>query len=660
MRRVVIILMFFITHCHVFSQSIPAFSPDSLLSRFERQLYAISIEKGELIPVYFVQLDDLKIRLDTISAQIKQIYPSDNQMITRIRKVRNFFDSLQPLILEKMQRIDLVFYEEAIKSRNRTDTSHANSLFIRSLQHNPGFGPAAYELIKLNLHPNKYADAVNYYEQYGCSIDSFSNPYYYNLIHGLAPAILDNIIAGSAVMIQKDLPADAFGILKIADYFNTQHPTPSGLEKTTKAYSDAYTGMYLSLVTIAERAFTAKKWELARNYYSQAQQYQQQNAAYVTDDRQSREGLEKTNEAAKKKIISKKKPRKSKHKGRKRRAPTTQRHKATKPSRIKPVKTPDIQVDTMARYYLSLADSSLKHQRYHESLSWCDSAARINEQRKSLADTLISRISALSARRIILDTVYSAYFLAWKNDLDKAEQILSMATTYQTRYFLNQDKEVASAVTELRDRIKDRKCFTARSDFEASVYRALSRFIRSEFLEGSDFLHKARIIYNESKDCGLSDTMLVKVSLQYQGLIRWQEHWNEARQAWSVKDYKLFYRAYDSSYRVFLTEHLSSKGLTMKPLLQYLEGIGDVEASSEIASVYLTDGKLEESWALLKHLKNNAREFRPSDSLMILLGESMAQDDRSKGEKRWIRELKSSGSYFRKAKKSYFRALKKT
>lgn len=631
---------------------------DSALSKLERLLYTINPEKGDLIPVYFVQLDDLNLRIDTLNNSLTNIDPGDHILHHRLAKARAYFDSIRPIILTKMEKIELVLYEEALKARNSGDTARATSLFIKSLQHNPSYAPAAYELIKLNLTPGTSDLAVQYYESYGVPIDSGSNAYYYNLIRNLAPQVLDNIIASSGRLISQGLPSDALNTLKDADHFNALHHPVSGDEKIKKAYIEAHKGMYNSLITIAERAYGAKKWDLANYYYEQARQYQLSNSAFLPDNLASQQGIEKTLAASEKHFLLDKKPHKPKRTGRKRRTVAYHRHYIPKARKAKSLPVVSPPQDTLVSFYVMLADSSLNHKLYLSSLRWCDSAAAINQIKHSLDEKAIEDRYAKAARIIILDTVHSAYFLAWKNELDEALGTLSMAKKYQHRYYLQNDTEVNTALTELENRIVDRQCFTARSDYEASVYRALSQFIRSNFLEGRDFLVKARLVYNNNRACGFSDSLLRNTEQQYQGLIRWQEHWNEAKQAYSVKNYALFCAEYEAAYTVFLDEKLNNKGLNLHPLVQYIDDQKDVDAGREIAFVYLRTDKLDEAWQLMVMLKSNGIKPGNIEALMNETGKYLALKDLTQHDFTWLNKIKSSGSWFKKVKKSYFRTLK--
>ena len=635
----------------------PLFFSDSLFSRFEKQLYSLNPENGEFIPVYFVQLDDLSAHLDTFTGKSKKTDLNNLSLQKRIQQARNYFDSIQPIILEKMRHIDLVFYEEALKARSNADTNKAISLFIKSLQHNPGYGPSAYELIRLSLTPGRYIDNTQYFENYAAKIDSSGNPYYYNLIHNMIPAVLDNIIAGSNVFITAGLPSDALEALKLADYFHAAHPSPEGSQKIKNAYSAAHTGMYQSLITIADRALSARKHELAQYYYQKAGDYQQQHAGFIVSNELSASGLIKAGQLAQVKDspVPKKLTRK-KHHGRKHISRPVSRHKGRKILDVK--QKPEKQEDTLTRFYLKKADTCFRQGKYPESLGWCDSSMRINQLKRAIADSLIIKKYQSAAKRIILDTVYAAYFLAWKNNLDKAGRILQMGKDYQLKYFLSRDDDVNDVLKELENRIKDRKCFTAVSDYEASVYRALSRFIRSDFLEGRDFLQNAGKILENNQECGISDTLLRKTYQQYQGLIHWQEHWQESKQALSVKNYPQFYQEYDSAYRVYQSEKLINKGLIMRSIIDYLEQLNDQDAIGSVTGYCLDNNSLTESWALLNLLKTGNAPRSDWEALLVKTGVGLAKDDAKNNDTRWLQHLKSGGKWYKMAKKAYFRTLK--
>ncbi len=629
---------------------------DSLLVKFERQLYTLDPEKGDQIPVYFVQLDDLRSRLGELNLQEQEI--NDTALQKRLQKASYYFDSIQRIVLEKMKRIELVMYEEGLKAKTKGDTDYASTLFIRSLQHDPAFAPSAYELIKINLSPVRSLSCAEHFERYGKYIDSADNPYYYSLFRGLTSQVLDNILVYNSYLINRGLSADALSLLKEAVYFNRSHPSVNGDNKINNAYSLAHQGMYQSLITIADRAFSSRKWELANYYYAQARDYQQSNPAFIPNAALAQRGLENTASASRQKVITEKKQKKSKYSRRKKKGRHRHYKKTITPARKKPAIIAQPVKDTLVIHYLSLADSSLKQQDFIKSLQWCDSAQMHNTASKTVPEPSIRSRYAAAARVIVLDSLQSAYFLTWKNEIEPANRVLGLAKAYQQKYFLSDDQGVIRGIADLDERIRERQCFTAKADFEANIYRALSKFIRSDFLEGRDFLVKAQHIKNASPGCKLPDSLLQATLSQYSGLIHWQEHWNEAKQAWSVNNFQVFLTQYDSAFTIHQKEKLSAKGLQMKPLLNYLHDQQNMDAYREIAGIYLTDNKLDNAWELIKILKTEYSKPRQLESLLSKTGNLMALNDINHGNQYWKKILQSSGTWFKAARKTYKKTLR--
>lgn len=633
---------------------------DSSFVKFEKQLYSINPENGDQIPVYFVQLDDLQQAILDFSESLKnQAGDTINSFYTRWIKAKHYLDSIKPLITGKMGRIDLVLYDEALKYANKGDTAYASQLFIQSLRHNPLYAPAAYELVHIHLKPGSAHLAAFYLDQYSGSVDSALNPYYFGLLKTLAEQVLDNMIAWSNIQIHLDLPLDALEFLEEAISFNDKHPSPLGKEKLQQVVKLAHQGMYSSLLRIGDKALTYKKWDLAEHYYTQAKLYRQENSKYLEDDKAWQKGLEKITAEAERTFLlaSQPKPVKyKKHHGR-HREHRYSKVKPKKPARIIPAEAAP---DTLVAFYLKHEDSCFVKQDYYVALRWCDSAVAANLSRKAVSDSLVRSRYRRSARIIILDSVHSAYFLAWKNDRIHAGTILNTSRQYQLKYYLAEDKEVTSAISELDRRLHESLCFSAKSAYEEANYRALSQFMRGNFLEGKDFLDNAKATYLANPTCQLTDSMRINLENKYHGLILWQGYWKEAQQALSVKNYPLFYRQYSESYNTYKSYTIENKGIRFSDLLSFIKNQKDRSLTLECISLSLKNNKLDDAWFLINLLKEDKCKPVILAGQLADCGKQMALDDRKNGNSDWLLLLKKSGRWFHLIKKSYIREIKAT
>lgn len=660
LQRIIIVLLSIFFPLLCFPQLSEQISnKDSSFLKFEKQLYNIKPDKGSLIPVYFVQLDDFQQTITDYGVRFTaQSLINENDFLSRWEKAKHYFDSIKPLITAKMASIDLVLYNEALQSINTADTSLAAQTFLQSLSYNPSYAPAAYELVKMHLKPANSFQAAVYLDQFGKALDSASNPYYFILFKALAEKVLDSMLVYAQKQNKLSLPLDALALLNTAKAFQDKHPSPFGEEKLRQAFTLSHQGMYASLLHIANKALELRKLDLADYYFHQAKQYRQENSNFLEEDWASSKGLERTRTEAEKKISL---SHQTKHK---KQTKHHRKKKFPKSSAAKPVTTLPTQAakqvnDTVLNYFLQLEDESFTKQQYYTALNWCDSAYTTNLVKKSIHDTVIRSRYIRSARRIILDSLHSAYFLAWKNDLPHARNILTFSKEYQQKYYLARDKEVNFSIAELESRIQESHCLSTRSLYNENIYRAISQFFRGNYLEGNDYLEAAKTIYLSNQDCRLSDTLRVDLLNRYQGLIQWQTHWKEARQALSVKNHTLFYHEYHAASAVYNTEKLENKGIQFSNLLTFIENQKEPALLLTCLDESLRLERLDEAWELLRLLRENRYSARSLTTQLTVFGKQTEEQDRKNGNTDWLKRLEQSASFYNIAKKSYIRTRKK-
>ncbi len=628
--------------------------PDSTFRSLQQKIFSIAPDSVTLIPVYYIQLDDIQNQLDQYCNTAP---PTVDSLLTGCLRCRARFDSVRTLVVQRMKKIDLVFHDEAVKLKLNGDSSGAEDLLLRSLQYNPSFAPSSFELVSLLLRPNSAMKAGTYYSRFAPLIDT-TNGYYLNLFRELAEQVLDNLVAQAQILVNSNLTFDALDGVQFADDFQKHFPSPGSDGKINLARKQAHQGMYDSYIYMAQRALHSRKYELADQYFKVARDYQKQHAEFIPSEEAWKTGIAKAEaprtepDPIKKPVVRKSVHSRWKHKKKHGR---TRYYKPPAPV----VKAPVLPKDTLVRFYLDRCLFFLKQQDLWSAVSAFDSAFSVNHRIKAMDDKRITDTVTRLVKPVLLDTTRSAYYLTWKNELALSGNILQAATQWQQHFRLMEDPEVREALQELSQRIREKECFNLSAAYETEVNRAQSQFLRGRYLEGQDHLQEAEKILATDTICPLSDTLVRKVRKNYQGLIEWETHYKSYRQALSVKDYLTFVDSYTLMLVAIDTWDLPSKGLARKDLLPFVLQLNDQEVSVGYAGIMLARDRLDDVTAILQSLPPGEPITQQIRELCDETGRKMAVEDANNHSGYRKLQLKQADHLLRLVKKSYIRHSKK-
>ncbi|MCX6271576.1 MAG: hypothetical protein NTU44_10215, partial [Bacteroidetes bacterium] len=618
-------------------------------------------DNAEMIPVYFIQLDEMGNGLDSLAERItstEKTGPDTLQL--RLNKVKQYFDSIKSLITGKMQKIDLVLYENGLSAFHLGDTLKADKLLNLALQHNPTYAPALYELIRIHLFPPDALLAEKYLDKAIQRIDSATNPYYFDLFLKTEKPVFDNLLSLAGIYTTRGQFPEALDMLSNAGEFLKKYPRVDGKTALTGAYKNIHQNTYDSYLMFASKARTARRWDLARHFYSEALKYQQLHEEFLPLAITQKNNIDKTLDEEEKSFLLKEKETKPLVVKTKKPSRKHWKYMSGKKrlKRHRKMAIPLPPKDTLVTYCLNRSGMLYLHGEYQPALKMADSALMVNKTKKSMPDSVIQRAIARAAKPLILDSVHAAYFTAWKNDIKLATSVLENGKAAQAGNFLQNDADVSETLAELEKRIQERICFNALSDYEAEVYRAMSCFSKGTFLEGKDNLDNARKIITTNPACHIRDTLLQKTEKQYDGSILWQKYWLEARQALSEKNYPAFFNNYTLAYKVFADERLDRKGIIFSSPLVFIDNQKNMELSVWAVAYYLDAEQVSPSWILLNSLKEQGTDAATLKTLLEKAGRQMAGEDNKTGDIHWLLRLKDGGRWYSVAKRSYLRTRK--
>ncbi len=625
--------------------------PDSL-EILEKMVNSLSIDKAENIPVGYIQLDLIRERLNRLS---REDSPGDrgvqSERNTRLNRVVRKFDSISPLIIASMARIDLALYEDGLATLREHDSAAAARLFEMSLNYNKAFAPSAYSLISLYNTPEQAEKAAALFDRHMKDVSALENDYYRNLFQVLAGQVLDSLLRQARRLGAMNLPFDAVQLVATADSFAQRHSIAEAADRISETQTAVHRAMYESYLRIADKAMQNRKQELAASYYTRAGAYLNTHAAMAGSDKRWEEGLA----AASKPPPAEPAVKPKKKKGRHRTARAT-----TIPARKTPAATQasvQAATDTMLSYHLTQSALAAAEGNYAVAIRHCDTAAMPHSAVAATADTLLCSCYRRAARRPLLDSIRGAWFTAWKNQLREAERVLEDATAKLKPWCLENDTEIQTALASLQQRIREKTCDNVQAAFETEVYRAIAQCMAGNYLHGNDHLEKATALFSGNPSCIRSDSLLRLTEQKYRPSIAWQQEWTRARQSLERKRYREFPGHYTKARELAETNNLPFKE-TFSSLLNFVKASADTALLAACILLLTEQEETAACWELIQYAATRQQLKNLPFGVQTAVGKLLAATDRKSGNTYWLDQLKKGGRTFSVIKKAYLSGAK--
>lgn len=492
---------------------------NQMFAKLSKAIEEIDPEQVEKIPYYSIQIAGIHKDMDSLQLILQKtlfqpIAPEGRKYIT-FSELSGYFKHLERVITEKMSAIDLVFYEGALESLSERDSLTAEKRLRQSIQYNPSYSPSLYALVRLLISRHRIPEAEEFLLKALSKVDTANNIYYAGLWKRASNEVFSGYLRVADLFMKNDDYLSAIQQTANAEALSLKVKIPGGKDSIQAYYSFAHDGMFLGYLRIAQRAIDQKKWDLANIYLEKTTDYQREHKKYILSGNQLTEAYEQLEKEhlisvkAKEQSLQYQKSKKvSKYRKQKRKSYNQKKQ----PQKIQPLQAPA----------KAMADSVI------------------------VMDTLV--------RDSVVAKIHSAYFLVWKNQLDTARLILDKCLQDAKNYRFENDREYQNASSELIKRINERYCFSIHSEFDILVSKAFSQINRQNYVDAGEALNKARRLFDDRKDCLLSDSLLNKLETRYKPLIAFTEL-NEKRSSLLIRGE--YAAAYSVSRKMaqFVTEH---------------------------------------------------------------------------------------------------------
>ncbi len=662
------------------------FLTDMAIGKGFEKLQMINPQNVDMIPLYDSQLKDVEKIVKDIKAGNfdKQL---DLKSYDPINYTKNI-DSLENKTIETrttlnqfLVSLDNVYYNKGNEYLEIDSTKLAVVYFDKSLKVNPFFTPSYYKKAKIHLNNgelNSAADIVT-------NVLNNMKPDHqtHTSLLQLAENIYNTYVSKGEELNQKEKFNESIELLTYGRKFCS---TTTGIvctDEIHKGIARGHYGLYSSYLRVAQRALNAEKLEMAESYINEAKKYQQQNSEDIINDSEvntmftqlmnsyvnlgKSENTSKNYEnalryfenalnlcnssefiecsydltygvATSKKgiydiLISK----------------ATERNRLNDPYNAeKYMKEAEeyqkansdiitsFGTDTIKgkikyqlyKEYIIYGEQSIGYRNFQYAFDQLKKAKELEQeyvfQRNPKLDTLLS----IAAKPVIINNLKTGRLKAWGNDIEASRKIYNQALEDQKTYNIENDAEINSAMSELKDKIFDQECINVQLDCDNNYRKAIQNANMLDFITADEFLKKAISIAEENKSCQVILTSVESLKSKYVTAVAYQKLLNESNDALAAENFSETILNFEKAEKYYDDFNIQEFRLAKPSLFQFVLTQNNNSFSAWCADYFIKKNELSNSLTLLKTLKKRNYPIGDSKNIQEKLASKLALIDK--------------------------------
>lgn len=260
---------------------------DSLISSWDTLIRKINLEKTELIPLLDYELDDLMTEIrkfnDLNLVSLLNLSQNDPEYIAqKITEINIKAAQKQVLLNEYLMNIDQRFVIDARKYKERGNILQSIYLYNKAIEYHRYNVVALNELAKLYYEIGNLESAAKLIKQIYTT--TYPDDYQYQKSHETGDFLYKKIVNQGNDMLVAQNFAEAIKIYEYANIFCDSIPEPICNISHKMGITKAKNGIYLSYLSVIEKAIKGNLFSIAQNYSMEAHKYQQLNIKEIPSD----------------------------------------------------------------------------------------------------------------------------------------------------------------------------------------------------------------------------------------------------------------------------------------------------------------------------------------------------------------------------------------
>ncbi len=697
------------------------YATDAVIAASLAKVQSINTANIDLLSFYDIELKEVEATIAGIDArqfpQTLNLWENDPmQFLNKTESLRQQAMQARVALNQRLSILDQLFCQRGNELMAEGKLQDAATYYNKSLQVNPFYAPAQYQLARMEYNAGHYdtsAVMVN-----SALLKMNPDPSTQQLLVQLGNTLYTTLLTGGDKYTTEQKYNEAIDVFETARWLCSTTPGMVCTEQVTKGLAQARYGIYHSYLQVAEKAIQNGRLDIAGNYINQSMDYQKQYSSEIISNTESvnwmgtlcREYVKAGNGLNQSKKYD---------------AALAEFGKADSIGKLYPVigEIPGLKQGLSqsrnGRYQqmLAEADSKLLADRIVESEGMCQQAldyqkqyntditsnrdavnmmSRIKEKRYHIAilhgknqakggnhqeavtafleakayessynfkrnDSLATFIRQ-SGKPLVEKTLDEGKLHAWGNKLPEARSSYQKAADEIKLYGLEKDSDIDARMIELKNKIFSQECANAESSYNSLMEKSHKSMRDGDYQTAFEIITQAIAVTTSNILCNIDskpayyEQNRIKPAMEYQNMLK------KADALASQTNYTECLKQLDLCIIFHKTNRIDTFGLAVPETPAYILRGSDPGFVYFGVEHYMSQKDYDTALKMLTELKTRNYPVKYTKNLQTQLGAKMAIRDKIAGAgdyKIQILKYTEGESWFAVFSKSYKKTWKK-
>lgn len=647
----------------------------------------IDINNIDKLPFHDIELKEVEADIVTLeSAQYPQnlnLHENDPiDFINKMNTLKQETTQKRYQLNQQLSVLDMLYYQRGNDFMTEGNLSEAERYYNKSLQVNPFYAPAQYQLARM-LYNSGYVDTSA--QMINLALLKMNpDPSTQQLLIQLGGDVYNELLNMGDRQTTEQNFIEAIALFERASWFCTTTPGMTCTDRLNKGLSQARYGIYHSYLQVAEKAIENKRLDIAGNYINQSLEYQKTHQDQIIAptesmnlmDRLSRAYIDRGHQLNREKNYSDALYNFSKADSLIATYPSLTKQddiasgikfsrngiyrQKTDAARIalEAGKLDDAEslcndaLNYQQQYAKDVSDrstamsvmSKIKKKRYDIAISDGESSLNHSDNQKALNNFLLAKnlekdyyfskndsldiFIRLAAKPLTMQKIKDGQVKAWGNKLTEARELYSQANADIKTYNLDNDKELDTELKALKDKIFSQECSNAENEYKSKLDQATKQISQGDYSSAAVSYQQAIDVTNASILCNIDNSIArnekerIKPAMEYQNLMKGvmdlAARTNYSECINKLKITGVFYE----------TNRIDTFGLNHASTLNFIQNSSDVNFVFFGVDYFIKEKDYDSSLTLLKELMKRNYPVKYTKTIQYQLASKMAIRDK--------------------------------
>jgi len=531
--------------------------------------------------------------------------------VKNFNEFKNLSYHLAQGINNTLSKLHEIYYNKGLEFIVNKNNQMARNMFMKSLDINPSFAPALYQLARIDMLEGNYDAAAEKIKDLFNKLNPDQNTYSFGM--ELAKNLFDAYLAsGDNLYAGKKYP-EALDVYLKTDLFCRSVRGFKCPDVLSRKISLARIGIYNTYLENARRFIQQGNLELAEKEVNNAFGLQANYPSDIKDNGAANMLLTNIKQIEYKNNI------------------------------------------TEGKNYMTAKN-------YQAALTSFQKAEVLEKTYPITKSQELLSLLKSAVKPVILADLNEGFELANKNQLQQARNIVNNSISLQNTYGLGDDKAINKLINTLKTRIFSQECMNAQNEFDQYLINAKQYMTeKKDFTSADREFGKAEQLITMNASCGIDRKSLDSTRLSVLPAITYQKVIYEMYGFLNSKYYEKALTRYMDAESHFYQLHVERFGLTHLPLLDFIKSEENGFILYSI-NYFLNKDDPDKSLTLIYELKNRNVKSRKLKNELTLLGTKLAIRDMKAGNKLPPKQAvilyTNNDSWFKKLYKAYIKVFK--